>query len=103
MAVSVERRAWPRVSALERSGMAYGRLRPGRPARILDLSEGGALVETEWRLLPGTSVELQFGEPMGIYCVRGRILRCHVSVVDRERIRYRGALAFETRLAFNRE
>jgi hypothetical protein len=32
--------------------------------------------------------------------VAGRILRCHVALVDRERIRYRGAVAFEQRVSF---
>jgi hypothetical protein len=80
--------------------MANGRVRPGRPARIVDVSPGGALIETEWRLLPGTRVELQVGEPVALYKVKGRIVRCHVSLLDRERIRYRGALAFEEQLLF---
>jgi hypothetical protein len=103
MAVTVERRAWPRVSTLDGSEMAHGRLRPGRPAAIVDLSAGGALIETEWRLLPGMQVELQLGEPVALYKVKGRILRCHVALLDRERIRYRGALMFEQQLALGRE
>ena len=97
---SLERRAWPRLLTLDRLDMAHGRLRPGRPAYIVDVSSGGALIETEWRLLPGMRVELQVGEPVALYKVKGRILRCHVSVLDRERIRYRGALVFEERLPF---
>jgi hypothetical protein len=81
--------------------MAHGRLRPGRPARILDLSRGGALIETDWRLLPGARVELQLGDPVVRHQVKGRIVRCHVALLDRERIRYRGALAFEEQLRFN--
>jgi PilZ domain len=80
--------------------MAHGKLRPGRPAQIVDVSAGGALIETEWRLLPGTRVELQLGEPVALYHVKARILRCHVARLDRERIRYRGALVFEERLPF---
>ena len=44
-----ERRAWPRTLKVERSDMARGRLSPGRAAQILDVSQGGALVETDWR------------------------------------------------------
>jgi hypothetical protein len=62
------------------------------------VSAGGALIETEWRLLPGTRVELQVGEP-AVFKVTARILRCHVERLDRERIRYRGALAFDERLS----
>ena len=98
MADTVERRSWPRVTTAACSDMARGKLRPGRLAQIVDVSAGGALIETEWRLLPGTRVELQVGEPVALYNVKGRILRCHVALLDRERVRYRGALMFEERL-----
>ena len=101
--LTAERRAWTRVSTAERVEMASGRLRPGRGARIVDVSPGGALVETDWRLFPGTRVELQLGEPVALYRVKGRIVRCHVALLSRDRIRYRGALAFEDQLAFGRE
>ena len=93
-----ERRAWARVSTLDHVAMANGRLRPGRPAQIIDVSPGGALVETDWRLLPGTRVELQVGDPVTLHRVKGRIVRCHVALLDRERVRYRGGLAFEEQL-----
>ncbi len=78
--------------------MDRARLRPGRTAHVIDLCSGGALIETDWRLLPGTRVELQLGHPVPKFRVAGRILRCHVALLDRERIRYRGALAFDERL-----
>jgi hypothetical protein len=99
---TLDRRAWPRMLTLDRTDMALGRLRPGRPAQIVDVSSGGALIETDWRLLPGMRVELQVGEPVALYKVKGRILRCHVSMLGRERIRYRGALMFEEQLLFDR-
>jgi PilZ domain-containing protein len=99
-ALARERRASPRVSTLSSSGMDRARLRPGRSALVLDLSSGGALIETDWRLLPGLRVEVQLGEPVPVYRVGARILRCHVALLGREKIRYRGALAFEQRLPF---
>ena len=93
-----ERRAWPRISTVNHVAMATGRLRPGRTAKIVDVSSGGALIETDCRLFPGTRVELLLGEPVLLFRVKGRILRCHVALLDRERIRYRGAVAFEERL-----
>ena len=83
------------------AGMERGKLTPGRPARIVDVSAGGALIETESRLLPGTRVELQLGEPVVLHKVSARILRCHVARLDRERIRYRGAVAFDEPLHFD--
>ena len=97
-AVGRERRASARVLALTMEGMDRARLRPGRTADILDLSAGGALIETDWRLLPGMRVEMQVGDPVPLFRVAARILRCHVAVVDRTRIRYRGALMFDKAL-----
>jgi hypothetical protein len=82
------------------AGMERARLRPGRSAYVLDLSSGGALIETDWRLLPGVRVEMQIGEPVPLVRVTGRILRCHVALLGRERITYRGALRFEHQVFF---
>ena len=89
-ALTRERRATPRVSSLAGRGWEYARLRPGRTARVLDLSAGGALIETDWRLLPGMRVEIQLGNSAAVIRASGRILRCHVALVDRERVHYRG-------------
>ena len=98
--VKRERRASSRVLALTMEGMERARLRPGRTADIVDLSAGGALIETDWRLLPGMRVEMQVGDPVPLFRVSARILRCHVAVVGRTRIRYRGALMFDKQLPF---
>ena len=90
-----ERRASPRLCAFAAEGLGRARLRPGRIAHVIDLSPGGALIETDWRLLPGLRVEMQIGEPAPLFRIAGRILRCHVFLLGRERIRYRGALAFD--------
>jgi hypothetical protein len=101
--LTMERRAWPRVSTTERTEMAIGRISPGRTAQIVDVSAGGALIETDCRLLPGMRVELQLGESGALSKVKGRILRCHVALLDRERIRYRGALVFERLFALRQD
>ena len=99
-AIAGERRASPRIPGLASAGMDRARLRPGRTSQIVDLSSGGALIETDWRLLPGMRVEIQVGEPVALFRVTGRILRCHVALVGRERIRYRGAMMFEEQVPF---
>jgi hypothetical protein len=75
--------------------MKTGRLRPGRQARIVDVCPGGVLIETEWRLLPGTNVELQLGNSGALYRVKSTVVRCQVSRLASDRIEYRGALAFD--------
>jgi hypothetical protein len=83
--------------------MDFVRLRPGRTARILDVSPTGALVETAWPLSPGTRVELQVGATLSPRVVKGTIVRCHVAALDRQGISYRGAVAFEEVLPLNGE
>ena len=95
-----ERRASGRVLAFMVEGMERARLRPGRSAHILNLSAGGALIESDCRLLPGTRVDMQVGDPVPLFRVAGRIVRCHVTLLDRDRIRYRAALKFEKPLPF---
>jgi hypothetical protein len=97
--VSEERRAFPRISPEAMAGIDRARLRPGRSAHVVDLSPGGALIEADWRLLPGMRVEIQVGEPVTMFKVAGKVLRCHVALLDRERIRYRGALKFEQQIS----
>ena len=96
-----DRRAWPRITATESVCMSLGRHRPGRHAFIIDVSRGGALIETEHRLSPGMPIELHFGAPVSPSYARGRVLRCHVALLGRERIRYRGALAFDAPVAID--
>jgi hypothetical protein len=99
--VDNERRVHPRVTTGERPDIARARLRPGRTARVVNVSRGGALIETDSRLLPGAAVDLQLGDPIALYRVRARILRCHVALLEGHRIRYRGAMMFEERLVFD--
>ena len=94
--IRVERRVAPRLLAAQ-AGVEGVRFRGGRLARVLDLSATGALIEADWRLLPGSRVDLLVGEPSPRRAT-GRIVRCHVAVLTRERVRYRGAIAFDERM-----
>ncbi len=98
--VTRERRTAPRIAVSGVGRLGQARLRPGRKARVMDLSAGGALIETDWRLLPGTRLELQLGDPPELKRVAGHLLRCYVALLNRESILYRGALAFEERLSW---
>jgi hypothetical protein len=74
------------------------RVRPGHCARIIDVSAGGALVETTYRLLPGTSVELHVETDTRHTRVRGQVLRCAVVRVRPTAVCYRGAICFDRHL-----
>ena len=54
------------------------------------------LVETASQILPGSPVEIYLVAADQRWLVRGRIVRCQVSSIMRERgVRYRAALAFD--------
>jgi hypothetical protein len=94
--IRIERRVAPRLPAAQ-TGVERVRLRGGHLARVLDLSATGALIEADWRLLPGSRVELLVDEASPRRAT-GRIVRCHVAILTRERVRYRGAIAFDERM-----
>jgi hypothetical protein len=71
------------------------RLRTGRDLTVLDVSSGGALVQGEARLLPGTHVDVHVITLAGRVLVRSRVLRAFVARLSRDRVEYQGALAFE--------
>jgi hypothetical protein len=90
-----ERRRSPRTTAHD---VVAARVRPGRHASVIDLSAGGALIETFHRLLPGTTVELQVEATDRSATMRGRVVRCAVSQVRSSSVSYRGAIAFDRHL-----
>lgn len=102
--VSKDRRASRRRTSDEIGWLSEAKLRPGLDAAVIDLSHGGALVETHRRLLPGARVVLQLLGPQVRLVVPATVLRCYVFAVVRDRgVRYRGALAFDKTLDVNRE
>jgi hypothetical protein len=75
--------------------IAQVRLRAGRALVVLDVSNGGALVEGLARLLPGTHVDVHVVTPSGRVLVRSRIARASVSMLAVDAVTYRGALIFD--------
>ena len=90
-----ERRGTQRLAAIEDHRIVSACVRPGHRARLIDVSAGGALIETSHRLLPGTAVELQVATGTDRASVRGRVLRCAVVRVRPTWVCYRGAIAFD--------
>jgi hypothetical protein len=91
----MERRRLRRRVPGDREPLSRMRLRTGRELAVLDVSGLGALVEGDTRLLPGTHVDVHVMTPDGRILVRSRIVRACVAALSGDRIRYRGALAFE--------
>lgn len=95
---SPNRRGTRRLDAPEEHGIVSARVRPGFGARLIDVSAGGALIETTHRLLPGAPVELWVETGTDRARVRGHVLRCAVVRVRPTWVCYRGAIAFDRHL-----
>ncbi len=93
-----DRRETPRQCDADEHGIVAARVRPGHLARVIDVSAGGALIETTHRLLPGTVVELLVERGAQHTRVRGRVLRCAVVSVHPTWVGYRGAIGFDRHL-----
>jgi hypothetical protein len=83
---------------VEDHGIVATLIRPGHRARLVDVSASGALVETHYRLLPGSFVELHMEARKGRTTVRGRVTRCAVVRLHPKSVWYRGAIAFDRHL-----
>jgi hypothetical protein len=97
LAVS-ERRSAPRVEPEATPWRALARLRPGLEVVVINISAGGALIQSARRIHPGARAELQLLGSLG-QVVSGRVQRCRVNGLDP--LRYEGAIIFDVRLHWN--
>lgn len=98
MTTPPDRRQTRRHLDADEHGVVSARVRPGHRAKLIDISAGGALIETSHRLLPGTSVELHVETRSHRTNVRGRVLRCAIVLVRPSWVCYRGAIGFDRHL-----
>jgi hypothetical protein len=72
-------------------------LKYGEAVTLVDVSAGGALLETAGALRPDSDLVLELTGPRGreMVPVISRVIRCHVSAVRGGSMRYRGACAFK--------
>jgi hypothetical protein len=91
-----DRRAHVRLSAADLPWIRLSRLRNGPAVALLDLSVGGALLEADVPLRPGSRLTLEIaghaGEEPALAPMR--VLRCEIAALDHVTARYRGACEF---------
>ena len=92
---STDRRQSERWSRPDDHGIVSVRVRPGHAAAIVNVSAGGALIETASRLLPGAPVDLHIEAERRRTTWRGRVLRCAVVKLRATAVGYRAAIAFD--------
>ncbi len=91
----MEHRKAARRVPLPEEPLSRLRLRTGRELTVVDISNTGALVEGQVRLLPGTHVDVHVVARDGRTLVRSRVVRCWITRLDADAVWYRGALTFD--------
>jgi hypothetical protein len=91
-----DRRAHERRSAADLDWLHAVRLNgdAGYDVRLVDLSEGGALLEVDAPLRPGVILTLELSGPGLDTTVPMEVLRCYIANLRGETATYRGACAF---------
>jgi hypothetical protein len=91
-----DRRVHLRRSARELEWLRSVRLLGGSgyDVRLVDLSEGGALLEVDAPLRPGVTLTLEMSGPGIEAAVPLEVLRCYIASLRGETAVYRGAVAF---------
>ncbi len=102
VAAATDRRSQPRLSAETLGLEVDARLSPGVPVRLVNVSSGGALLELQEWIRPGTRSELRLSKSPGNgeterLTANGHIARCWVQRLSP--LCYRAALVFSAQVA----
>lgn len=95
-----DRRRAERRHTLEEHGIVRARVRMGHDVALVDVSAGGALVESAHRLLPGAPIELYLATSGGTVSIRGCVVRCVVARLRAAGVWYHGAIRFDRDLSW---
>jgi uncharacterized protein DUF6982 len=97
--VGADRRVHPRLTANDLRGLVTARVKYGAEVRLIDLSVGGALVESQGKFSRDANIVFEFAGPSSTLLVPSRALRVSsLSHMD-DSGRYEGAFAFKRPLA----
>ena len=91
-----ERRSAARRSPQPDEALSRVRLRTGREFTVIDISASGVFLEGLTRLLPNTHTDIHIVTRHGRVLVRARVVRALVWQLERDKVCYRTALAFDT-------
>lgn len=89
-----DRRSHPRVPTGELSWIREVRLKYGPRVSLIDLSDGGALVQTDVRLRPGSELVIEIVGP-SVHAVPFRVLRSELARISDQGVIYQGACEFK--------
>ena len=91
------KRQWVRLNPENTPSLKGIALNQGSKARVVDISRGGALIETDARLGPQTKIRLKVLTEQGDVLVMGSVLRSSIKSLKGTPI-YESAIVFENPL-----
>ena len=94
---STTRRQWTRLSPENTPSLKGITMTQGNTARVVDISRGGALIETDVRLCPQTKIGFKVLMENGDFRITGSVLRSSIKSLKGAPI-YQSAIVFETPL-----
>jgi hypothetical protein len=89
-----ERRGHLRLSPDDVRWLRSARLKYGPDVRVLDISTGGMLVETDGQLRPDANIVFELSGPTNSILMPSKVLRCRVASFA-DVMRYQGACSFK--------
>jgi PilZ domain len=89
-----DRRGHMRLGVDDVRWLRSARLKYGPDVRVIDISIGGILVETEGQLRPDSNIVFELAGPVSSVLMPSRVLRCRAASFN-EVMRYQGACAFK--------
>lgn len=90
-----DRRTAPRLPASAIPSLKGVKLVAGPEVRLINISRGGALIESNTRLSPGSALCLRLVTADSIYLLKGRVLRSRVAFLTGNALQYESALVFD--------
>jgi len=88
------RREWRRLEPSDVPALKGVLINQGTEARVIDISMGGILLETEFRLRPQMKVMLKIVTTKGILKIDGYVLRSSITSISKAPV-YQSAISFD--------
>ena len=95
----IEKRSSPRLPPSTISNLKSVRLVAGPEVTLINISRGGALIETEAHLVPHSSVAIRLVAADAVFLLHGKVLRSRASSFQGSTLLYQSAIAFDKELS----
>ena len=91
---AADRRAHARLAASQLEWLRQVRLKSGPAVTLVDLSRGGALIDSRVQMRPGSTITLELSAHDASLALSSQVLRCQLTQIGSGSAIYRGACRF---------